>query len=446
MKKLMAIGIILIFLTSFCFGTTYTTIILDGILSEWEADEEMGTASFDGKNFKFWHTWDDTYLYLGFDRETTDWFLGDDPDDLSFFVAIDIDQISGSGGTSDGYGRVNFTNSNYLPEYIYYYAGGVGWYERSHWNGSSWDWLGWSNANTYYGWSSDYPDDEMAIPFSDIGNPSSTAIYAWFTKEGDSEVQGTYPIENPTGNNPSFDWLYSFGSLGANETPNDPIHTLPVELSSFTAQFMDNVPLLQWTTQTETDNMGFNIYRGENENAYAYGNTDKINKKLIPGQGTSSQPHNYEYKDESGVIVGKTYWYWLESVNFDRTTNLYEPSSLTIPEQGHNDITPETPDYYGLYQNYPNPFSAKGGSTSGGNPETVIRFKLKDNGQQMVPVSIKIFNINGELVETLVTNELFATEEPHEILWNVKDIGSGIYFCRLETPDFSQIRKMVILR
>jgi hypothetical protein len=88
-----------------------------------------------------------------------------------------------------------------------------------------------------------------------------------------------------------------------------------------------------------------------------------------------------------------------------------------------------------LAQNYPNPF----------NPQTTIAFSLKDRGQ----VSLKVYNVNGELVRTLANESRSAG--PHQLTWdgrndNGQPVSSGVYFYKLSTNNFSQTKKMVLLK
>jgi hypothetical protein len=83
-----------------------------------------------------------------------------------------------------------------------------------------------------------------------------------------------------------------------------------------------------------------------------------------------------------------------------------------------------------LYQNYPNPF----------NPTTTIRFNLPQNS----PVTLKIFDVLGREVITLIDGELNSGE--HSVVFNAKDLTSGIYFCRLMTSSFHQIKLMQLLK
>jgi hypothetical protein len=88
-----------------------------------------------------------------------------------------------------------------------------------------------------------------------------------------------------------------------------------------------------------------------------------------------------------------------------------------------------------LLNNYPNPF----------NPETVIRFTLKESA----PTRISVFNIKGQLVNTLVNGVLPAGM--HQIVWNGKDnynrnVASGMYFYRLESKNYSCVKKMLLMK
>ncbi len=100
------------------------------------------------------------------------------------------------------------------------------------------------------------------------------------------------------------------------------------------------------------------------------------------------------------------------------------------------DVTPaETPKSTTLAQNFPNPF----------NPSTTIKFDLKDKGM----VTLKVYNVAGQLVRTLVNGVKDANT--YTVTWDGMNdrggaVASGIYFYKMETKDFSQTKKMVMLR
>jgi hypothetical protein len=89
-----------------------------------------------------------------------------------------------------------------------------------------------------------------------------------------------------------------------------------------------------------------------------------------------------------------------------------------------------------LEQNYPNPF----------NPQTTIAFSLKDRAR----VQIDVFNVNGELVKTLL-DETRAAGAYSDVRWDGRNnanqaVSSGVYFYKLVTNNFSQTKKMVLLK
>ena len=88
------------------------------------------------------------------------------------------------------------------------------------------------------------------------------------------------------------------------------------------------------------------------------------------------------------------------------------------------------PTEYRLSQNYPNPF----------NPATVIKYSLPKTGE----VRLLIFNIKGEEVVRLV-NEVQSAGK-YEMLWEADIFSSGIYFYRFTVGDFTQTKKMVLLK
>ena len=88
------------------------------------------------------------------------------------------------------------------------------------------------------------------------------------------------------------------------------------------------------------------------------------------------------------------------------------------------------PDEFSLNQNYPNPF----------NPATSIKFNLRCACE----VSLKVYNIHGELVDVLVDGSLESGE--HNISFDAQNLSSGIYFCKLTAQDFSQTRKMILMK
>jgi hypothetical protein len=101
---------------------------------------------------------------------------------------------------------------------------------------------------------------------------------------------------------------------------------------------------------------------------------------------------------------------------------------------GPNDQV-QVPTHYSLNQNYPNPF----------NPSTTLAYSLKEAGR----VTINIYNVLGQNVKTLVDEYQDAGE--YTKIWNGdddsgNDVSSGVYFYRIKAGDFSDIKKMVLMK
>ena len=103
-------------------------------------------------------------------------------------------------------------------------------------------------------------------------------------------------------------------TIGA-ANPNQNDFALPVELSLFTATATEAGTILSWETASETNNLGFWIYRGDRRN----GEYIRVNPVMIRGAGTSGAPHTYEFTD-TDVEEGTHYYYYIEDVAFDGST------------------------------------------------------------------------------------------------------------------------------
>lgn len=95
-----------------------------------------------------------------------------------------------------------------------------------------------------------------------------------------------------------------------------------------------------------------------------------------------------------------------------------------------NNISKNIPECYKLYQNYPNPF----------NPVTRIKFQIPGNAE----VKIEIFDIIGRKAAVLVDDKLLPGI--YETSWNAADYPSGIYICRIKAGDYTESRKMVLIK
>jgi hypothetical protein len=97
-----------------------------------------------------------------------------------------------------------------------------------------------------------------------------------------------------------------------------------INLSFFIATPKAGKVILQWSTEAEINNAGFNLYRAETED----GEYTQITTSLITAQGFSTQGESYEYVD-TGLKNRKTYYYKLEDIDLNGTSTMHGPVSAT---------------------------------------------------------------------------------------------------------------------
>jgi hypothetical protein len=107
----------------------------------------------------------------------------------------------------------------------------------------------------------------------------------------------------------------------------------------------------------------------------------------------------------------------------------------TVIYTGIDDVELGIPQEYAIYQNYPNPF----------NPTTTIKYDLKQTGD----VSLKIYNILGQEVRTLVNTRQEAGYK--SVVWDGLNnygarVASGVYIYRIQAGEFVQSRKMILMK
>lgn len=309
----------------------------------------------------------------------------------------------------------------------------------------------------------------------DIGNyaissannaPNKLAIQNTWTKTPITNTQTAFDLTNTLGTTPqvyahvkmkimdinqtsaisfdpsvtSFDEQQYYYSSGDTQVKYSPVNTgatldqpLPVELSSFSINAVEGTKAqLQWETATEVNNYGFEIQRSiissekaevKSENAEA----SELEREwemvaFVEGHGNSNSIKNYSFTDKN-LVGGSKFMYRLKQIDIDGTFEYSDAVEIEV-----------LPTKYELLQNYPNPF----------NPETNIKFSLPENAK----IAINIYNILGEKVTTLLNEELNAGF--HQVNFNTNSAGyslaSGMYIYTIETKNFSQVKKMILMK
>lgn len=186
---------------------------------------------------------------------------------------------------------------------------------------------------------------------------------------------------------------------------------VPVELTSFLADVSGSNVMLQWTTATELNNLGFEVQRKTDQAEFeAIG--------FVSGSGTTTESRNYFFTDSK--LANDQYIYRLKQMDYDGAFSYSEEIIVEV----------DAPAEYSLEQNYPNPF----------NPSTNINFSLAEAGV----VKIAVYDMLGQKVSVILDE--FREAGYHTMTFNASDLPSGTYFYTLETPQFRQTKKMILTK
>jgi hypothetical protein len=189
---------------------------------------------------------------------------------------------------------------------------------------------------------------------------------------------------------------------------------IPVELISFTAEVFNNDVNLSWQTATEKNNSGFEVERAMSE--------DQIQSweaiGFVQGSGTTAEFHYYSFTNKN--VKPGFYQYRLKQIDFEGS---FTYSNIV-------EVEVEAPNVFTLEQNYPNPF----------NPSTVINYQLPVNSM----VTLKIYDILGNEIVTLVNEEKPAGS--YEVEYDGTELPSGIYLYKLQTSNFIDTKKMILIK
>ena len=179
----------------------------------------------------------------------------------------------------------------------------------------------------------------------------------------------------------------------------------------------NNNVILEWSIPYNSGIAGVELYRSKQD-------TNSFQKiRYIPINPDAMQSVENHFTDED-LPPGK-YYYRLKQIKLDNSYQYSEIISISV----------SMPLEFNLFQNSPNPF----------NSSTTISYTLPQCGA----VELKIYNINGEEVSTLVDE--FQNAGYQSMVWNGLDkngvaVTSGMYYIRLKSSNQSQFRRMLLIK
>lgn len=202
---------------------------------------------------------------------------------------------------------------------------------------------------------------------------------------------------------------YTYTSIPVPSLPYIPVLLSPPS----NKEVMGGQPLLDWDTVV-CDNYHLQVSM---DSTFS---TTIINEQNLTSSQyqTSSLPVNrwHYWRVRAQNITGYSGW-----------SNVWRFISNPIGITNESEIAFE----YKLFNNYPNPF----------NPETNIRFSLPETEV----VSLIVYDIKGAEVERLISNQRFNSGV-YNFKFNAGNLTSGIYFYRLQTSDFIETKKMLLIK
>ena len=204
--------------------------------------------------------------------------------------------------------------------------------------------------------------------------------------------------------------------------------TLPVEMSSFTAVVTADLFVnLHWVTQSETDVLGYYVYRNTSQNL----SNASIVSPFIPATNTSSEAF-YSYTDEE--VSPGLWYYWLQNLDMNGDNAFHGPLSITLTTDNGNP-TPEIPLFTSLQSIYPNPF----------NPNATIAFGLA----KAEKVSIEIYNIKGAKVRSFLSGTM--NSGTYRRIWdgtddNGRTVSTGVYYVKMNAGTYTSFKKIVLMK
>jgi len=236
---------------------------------------------------------------------------------------------------------------------------------------------------------------------------------------------------------PGFDERLGYGRINAFYAVAPPATPQNFQVTKYTGVYPYR-PKLTWTANTEPDLAGYRIERKVNDDSWSPPNfggdhvspevTEFIDMEVLIWKSSNNQTVYYRMQafDTEGLYSAYTP---VKSINFHI---MLKPGTIS---PAPDDMTYAIPSEFELLQNYPNPF----------NSETSVRFGIPEDSR----ISLKIFDINGRLVRELCEEEFESGY--HQIPWNgTNDRGalmpSGVYFCKIISDNYYEIKKMVLIR
>ena len=357
-------------------------------------DNQQATLKYFGK---FWMSWDRAGLGGVPSNELKDWL---DAGNLAPMTLNGIEAVSGVAPTS------NFTSDSTV---LSTGGGQVNFYDISIGSPTSWAWS--------------FPG----------GNPSSST--AQFPPPVTYTATGNYTVALTTTN--------SFGPNTVTKTNYIQVRgvtmnaynlTAPANLSTVMTSRTSSAPFtFTWNSSSASPTVTYKIKikkaaAGSLDNIFVSDNNGTTTSKTFRNSFLDSLA--LQFGTNAGDSVTATWRAWAyNGVDSAGSVETFVIKFRRATVDVHQ-ISTVVPDQFSLYSNYPNPF----------NPSTMIKFDIAKSSD----TKLRIFDMLGKEVSLLVNKTLVAGQ--YAVDFHAENLPSGVYFYRLETPDFVMTKRMMLVK
>ncbi|MCI0613346.1 T9SS type A sorting domain-containing protein, partial [bacterium] len=267
-------------------------------------------------------------------------------------------------------------------------------------------WSPYASVETYHlqlATSSDFvstivDDSTITSASREIGPLENNASYYWRVKA--KYAGGTSPWSN----------VWSFTTIV--RLPDQvallsPANTVVIEMDSVQFTWRQSSPAItKYWFEVATDSLMTNV---------------QIDSNLTASDTT---------KTVRGLLNDQTYWWRVRAKNLAGWGPFSEQRKFQVNIATSVQTDGEVPRVFSLSQNFPNPF----------NPSTQIAFSISRSGY----TTLKVYNIVGREIAVLMAQKLAAGR--YKVNWNTNGLPSGLYFYRLQSSEFVDTKKMILLR
>jgi len=270
----------------------------------------------------------------------------------------------------------------------------------AYWNGRMSEVRFWNVARTQ-------PEIQTSMNTTLIGNEAGLVAY-WSL----NQTTGTTATDNCTNGGTRYNGtLINFSGAVDSWWVSRAELPLPVELTSFKANYLDKKVILNWQTATEVNNYGFGIERLMKNEKW-----EKIG--FVNGNGNSNSPKNYSFTDLTNQNCKVVYR--LKQIDFSGNYEYSKEVEVFIDE----------PTSFVLKQNQPNPF----------NPETTIEYSISSAQD----VTLIVYDLLGREIKVLV-NE-YKQAGNYSIQFDGSKLASGVYVYQINAGRFFDTKKFVLMK